>query len=111
MATLEDLQAICRQLPDVTEDIKWQKDYCFCVGSKLFLVTCPDDMPVSASFKVTAEEFDELLEREGFSPAPYVAKHQWVALDNINRLNKKEWQYFINQSYQLVAAKLPKKKR
>lgn len=111
MVTLEDLQAICRKLPDVTEDIKWEKDYCFSVGGKMFLVVGPDEVPVNATFKVPAEQFDEMLEREGFSPAPYLARHKWVAIDNISRLGKKEWQQFIQQSYDLVVAKLPKKKR
>jgi predicted DNA-binding protein (MmcQ/YjbR family) len=111
MATMDDLQAICKALPNVTEDLKWEKDYCFCVGGKMFLITCPDEVPVPATFKVSPEVLDELLEREGFRPAPYLAKHHWVAIDNINRLGRQEWKQFIEQSYQLVAAKLPKKKR
>jgi predicted DNA-binding protein (MmcQ/YjbR family) len=109
--TLEILQTICRQFDNVTEDIKWEHDYCFNVGGKMFLVVAVDSVPVSASFKVEEELFEEMTEREGFKPAPYMARHKWVFVDDISRLNKKEWTHFINESYRLVAAKLPKKKK
>lgn len=109
--TLEDMQAICSKLENVTQDIKWGHDLCFNTGGKMFLVTAPDSVPVSASFKATQETFDELIERDGFIPAPYLAKHKWVYVDNINRLSKKEWQHLVSQSYELVKAKLSKKKK
>jgi predicted DNA-binding protein (MmcQ/YjbR family) len=109
--TLEGFREICGKLDGVTEDVKWETDYCFCVGGKMFLVACPEERPIPASFKVNEAVFDELLLREGFKPAPYLAKHKWVAVDDIARLNKKEWEGFIAQSYRLVAAKLPKRKR
>lgn len=106
---IEDLQKICKKLKGVTEDIKWQDHLSFNIGGKMFLVTSPDSVPVSASFQVTAEEFDELSQKEGFMPAPYLAKYKWVHLDDISRLNKKEWEYYAQQSYTLKAAKLPTK--
>jgi predicted DNA-binding protein (MmcQ/YjbR family) len=109
--TLEHLQAICRQLHDVTEDIKWEHDYCFSVGGKMFLVVVTNSVPLPASFKVDEALFEEMTEREGFKPAPYMARHKWVYLDDIGRLSKKEWTHFIHESYRLVAAKLPKKKK
>lgn len=111
MITLETLQIICNALSDVTEDIKWGQDLCFCVGGKMFFVVVPDKTPVPASFKTTEELFNELTEKEGFQPAPYLARHKWVSIDNINRLNEKEWRQHITASYELVRAKLPKKKK
>jgi predicted DNA-binding protein (MmcQ/YjbR family) len=109
--TIEDLQAICDKLGNVTQDIKWGHDLCFNIAGKMFLVTGPDDVPVSASFKATEELFNELTEREGFKPAPYLARHKWVYVDDISRLSKKEWKLYITQSYQLVKSKLPKNKK
>ncbi len=106
---IEDIQAICKKLPGVTEDIKWGNDLCFCVGEKMFCVIGLDQKPVSASFKVTDAEFDDMSQRPGFKPAPYVAKHKWVWMDDINRLSKKEWKHYATQSYELVKSKLPKK--
>ena len=104
--TIEDLQEICSRLAGVTEDIKWEEHLCFNVGEKMFLVTNPDKFPASASFKVKPEEFDELSAREGFSPAQYVARYKWVYLNDISKLSPKDWEYYIHQSYELVAAKL-----
>jgi predicted DNA-binding protein (MmcQ/YjbR family) len=107
--TIEELQQICKQLPGVTEDIKWENDLCFCVGRKMFLVVGLGQVPASASFKVTPEEFSELTAQAGFVPAPYLARHHWVLAENISRLTKQEWEQSVRQSYELVAAKLPKK--
>ena len=106
---VEDLQAICKKLPAVTEDIKWGNDLVFSVGGKMFCVAGLDQSPTTASFKVTDEQFDAMSNREGFKPAPYVAKYKWVWLDDINRMSKKEWQHFVQQSYELVKAKLSTK--
>jgi len=109
--TIEDLQHICNQLPGVIEDIKWENHLCFNVGEKMFLITSPDNYPPTASFKVPAEEFEEIIAREGFSPAQYLARYKWVALDDIGRINQKEWEHFIRQSYIMVSKKLPSKKK
>lgn len=107
--TIDDLQELCRQLPGVTESMKWEHDLCFCVADKMFLVVGLDNTPVTASFKVAAEEFEELSNRPGLSPAPYLARYNWVALDDLNRLQPQEWQQRVQESYGLVASKLPKK--
>ncbi len=75
----------------------------------MFLVTSPDQVPPTASFKVTDEQFDELATKEGFMPQPYIGRYKWINIDNINMLSKKEWEFYIRQSYTLVASKLPKK--
>jgi len=109
--TIEEIQTICKKLKGVTEDIKWGDHLCFNIGGKMFLVTTPDHVPHSASFKVTDEEFDEYCSKKGFIPAPYMAKHKWVHLDDIKRLSKKQWEKAINTSYELVSSKLTAKLR
>ena len=109
--TIEDLQTICKKLDGVTEDIKWGHNLCFNIGGKMFLVTDADAVPTSASFKTDEETFNELTERDGFKPAPYLARHKWAYVDDINRLSQKEWEYFINKSYELIKSKLPKTKK
>jgi predicted DNA-binding protein (MmcQ/YjbR family) len=109
--TIEDLQSMCKNYRGVTEDIKWEDHLCFNIGGKMFLVTAPDAVPCSASIKVADEDFDEISSREGFMPAPYMARYKWVHMDDIRRLSKKEWVQFIDTAYHLVAAKLPAKNR
>ncbi len=108
---LEDIQTICQQLRGTTTDIKWGDHLCFNVGEKMYLVTSPDAVPVSASFKVSNADFATLCEKPGFIPAPYLARYSWVHLDDISRLSPAEWNYFILQSYRLIADKLPAKLR
>lgn len=109
--SIEEIQTICKNLPAVTEDIKWEDHLCFNIGGKMFLVTAPDSVPASASFKVADEDFEALAAREGFMPAPYMARYKWVHLDNITRLSAREWEQYISGSYRLIAGKLPKKLR
>lgn len=108
---IELLREICLSFPQVTEDIKWEDHLCFNIGGKMFLITSPDQVPVSASFKASDEAFAELITREGFKPAPYLARHKWVAVDDLNRFTKSEWEHYSRQSYALILAKLPAKIR
>lgn len=75
------------------------------------MITSPDRVPVSASFKVEDEEFEEMTGREGFAPAAYLARYKWVCVDDINRMTLKEWEFYAQRSYSLVAAKLPVRTR
>jgi len=108
---IEELRKICHSLKHTTEDIKWGHDLVFSIGGKMYCVTSVDESPTSVSFKVTPEEFDELSVKDGFKPAPYVAKHKWVLIDDVSRMNKGDWEKYLRQSYQLVKDKLPVKIR
>ncbi len=75
------------------------------------MFTHPDGVPPSASFKVPAEDFEEIIGNEGLEPQPYVARYKWVLAKDISSLSKKDWEHYIKQSYDLIAAKLPAKFR
>ena len=109
--TIEDIQVICSKMQGVTEDIKWEDHLCFNVGGKMFLITSPDNVPVTASFKVSDGEFEKLSQKNGFMPAPYLARYKWIFIDDINRFSPAQWETYIRQAYQLVAEKLPAKTR
>ena len=100
----------CMALPAATEEVKWGNDLVFSVGGKMFYVTAFEE-PFGCSFKVPDEEFEELSMREGFIPAPYMARAKWVQLKDTKVLSKKDWERYIRQSYELVKAKLTKKLR
>lgn len=106
---IEALRQLCHSFPFTTEDLKWGHDLCFCVGEKMYLVLGPDEFPVSASFKVKEEAFEEISNRYGFKPAPYLARYKWVHLSDIGLISKEEWQHFAKQSYDLVCQKLSAK--
>ena len=105
---IESIRSICKKLPHATEDVKWGNDLCFCIAGKMFCVTS-FNVPLTVSFKVKDEEFEELSSSEGIIPAPYVARYKWVLVQQTDRFSKKEWEHYIKQSYELVKKKLPKK--
>jgi predicted DNA-binding protein (MmcQ/YjbR family) len=107
--SLEDLRAICKSLKGVTEDIKWEDHLCFNIGGKMFLITSTGPAPQSASFKVDDENFQTLTDKQGFIPAPYLARYKWVQVDDISSLNKKQWREYAEKSYRLIGSKLPAK--
>ena len=107
---IEWLRKFCLSLPGVTEDVKWGHDLCFCVGEKMFCVTSLEGA-FSTSFKVKNDEFDEIVNKEGIEPAPYLARAKWVLVTKPGQLSKDEWMDHIRQSYELISSKLPKKVR
>ena len=105
---LELLEKICGKLKGTTKDIKWENDLCFLVGEKVFCVTGLEP-PLAVSFKVLPEEFIDLTNRAGIVPAPYLARYKWILIKDMNALSKQEWQYYIEQSYNLIFSKLNSK--
>ncbi len=109
--TIESLRAFCRKLPEVTEDIKWGHDLCFCVAGKMFSVVNLE-RPHSIAFKCTPETFGELTERPGIIPAPYMARNMWVQEQELGEvLDRREIEALVKESYELVVAKLPKSRQ
>ena len=109
--TLDTVRSICRALPDVTEDIKWAHDLCFCIRGRMFAVV-DLERPHSIAFKCTPETFGELVERPGIIPAPYMARNMWVQEQELGEvLERPELEALIKTSYDLVVAKLPTRLR
>jgi predicted DNA-binding protein (MmcQ/YjbR family) len=106
---LESIRAYCLSLPGTTEDVKWETTLCFCIGGKIFAMTGFSSSPIGISLKASEEEFVELCDRVGFRPAPYLARNNWVHVDDAGPLPANELQYLLNHSYELVVARLPKK--
>lgn len=110
---LDWVRAFCLSLPNATEDVQWEHDLLFRVAGKMFCVTNlePGMSPTKIAFKCTPEKFAELVEIEGIIPAPYMARNHWVAMIEINSLRQPEIKELIQGSYQMILAKLPKKKQ
>ena len=109
--TLDTVRTICGALPEVTEDVKWGHDLCFCVRQKMFVVINLEP-PHQLAFKCTPESFAELVERPGIIPAPYMARNMWVQEQELGEtLDRRELAALVKASYDLVVAKLPMSKR
>jgi predicted DNA-binding protein (MmcQ/YjbR family) len=108
--TIEQLREYCLSLPAVTEDVKWEHDLVFSVGGKMFCVASLEP-PLSYSFKVRDEEFEELSKQPGLIPAPYMARAKWVCVTDPRKLTQSKAKEYIQQSHELVKMKLTKKQR
>ena len=111
MTALDSIREYCLSLPAVTENIQWEDVLLFRVGGKIFvMVNLNPAAQDRIAFKCDAEIFADLLEREGARPAGYVGRFQWIGLRDFNVLPAAELRELIRASYELVKAKLPKKK-
>jgi predicted DNA-binding protein (MmcQ/YjbR family) len=108
---IESIRRCCLALPHATENVQWGYDLCFKIDGKLFAVTPLEPAPVRLSFKASAENFVELCERPGIIPAPYMARAQWVALQELNALLDSELRELLAESYRLVFERLPKRRQ
>ena len=105
------VRAFCLSLPHATEDVQWEHDLLFRIAGKMFCVANlePGMSPTKIAFKCTPEKFAELVEIDGIIPAPYMARNHWVAMLDMNALRQPEIKELIEESYQMILAKLPKK--
>lgn len=107
---IELLRQICLSFPAATEDVKWESNLCFCIADKIFCIANLEP-PHTFSFKVSNEEFNELIEADGFRPAPYLAKAYWVLVTDSSRLSKTELKNYLQRSYEMIKSKISKKRR
>lgn len=105
---LDTLREICLALPGATEQVQWENHLLFKVGGKMFCITDLDDAN-STAFKVPDEDFEELSTGDVFNPAPHMARAKWVKVVQPRTLKLSDWKRYIQRSYELVRAKLPKK--
>ena len=108
---LESIRRYCLSLPHSTEGVQWENALLFRISGKIFVVASLETTPVHLSFKCSPEEFGELVERDGIIPAPYMARNHWVQLEQPDAVSRTELKRLIRDSYNMVAAKLPKKIR
>ena len=108
---VEAIRRFCLTFPQAKENLQWGDDLCFKVQGKIFAVVGLGAVPQGISLKCTAERFAELVEQEGIRPAPYVGRYKWVLVERLDILPTDELEGLIRQSYELVAARLPKKRK
>jgi predicted DNA-binding protein (MmcQ/YjbR family) len=108
---IDQLRKLCLSFPGATEQVQWEDHLLFKVGGKMFAITSLEPAPVWLSLKASPENFAEFTERPGVIPAPYLARAKWIALETPDALAPSELTRLVNESYQLVLAKLPRKLR
>ena len=101
---LKQLRDICLKLPECTETVKWGNPT-FIAGKKQFAVLDRYHDRWCIAFIARPQQQRQLLATPGFFPAPYAAKYGWVCLDAEGRVNWKEVDRLILNSYCIVALK------
>jgi predicted DNA-binding protein (MmcQ/YjbR family) len=105
--SVDSIRDYCLSFPLATENMQWGDDLCFKIAGKIFAIISLDDGRLC--FKCVPETFAELIEREEIRPAPYVGRYKWVMLQRLDAVRWDELRELIRQSYEMVAAKAPKK--
>jgi predicted DNA-binding protein (MmcQ/YjbR family) len=108
---VDSLRRFCLSFPETAENLQWGETLCFKVRGKLFVLLSLDAVPPTLCCKASPERFAELLECEGIVPAPYVGRYKWVLLERLDALPAGELEDLIRQSYEMVAAKAPKRRK
>jgi predicted DNA-binding protein (MmcQ/YjbR family) len=108
---IESVRRLCLSFPGVNEQIQWGDALLFKVAGKMFVAASLEPTTVYLSFKADPEKFFDLTERQGVIPAPYLARAKWVALETQDAIAATELAELLRESYEMVAAKLPRKKR
>jgi predicted DNA-binding protein (MmcQ/YjbR family) len=113
MMTRRDLCAYCASLPHTTHVVQWGGSDVYKVGDKLFAVVGMGDAHDAVTFKVSDLAFEVLSDMPGLRPAPYLASRglKWIQHYDAPGLSDVNLQDHIKASYDMVAAKLTKKKR
>lgn len=101
----------CLSFPGATEQVQWGNHLVFKVGAKMFAVAALEPGGNFLSLKSTPERFAELTEHPGVTPAPYLARAYWVALEHEDVLSRAETRALLQEAYDRVVEKLPKKVR
>jgi len=101
---LRRLREICLDLPECKETLKWGNPT-FVAGKKMFAALDRYQDRWCIAFVATLADQRQLVAKPGFFPAPYAAKYGWVCRDAEGRVNWKEMEKLLLDSYRLVALK------
>ena len=111
----ERIRTICMALPHVTETVNWGHHLVYWagdrdIGGKMFAMTDLDGTGFGVLwFHCGAERFHELLEIEGISASPYLAKAHWVTMERWDVLRPREVEEELRRAHALIYEKLPKR--
>lgn len=109
----EDIEKFCLSLPGATVVEQWGGCRVFKVGGKMFAILGPKDDHIlqGLSLKVGEDSFHILIREKNITPAPYLARAKWVALQRLDSLGAKEMKAYLTRAHAIIAARLPKKKQ
>ena len=119
---VEAVRAFLLRLPHSVETMQWGDNLVYWVGDKALggkmfaLVSLHEELRAAKprpvlSFLAGAERFAELLEWEGFVPAPYFARIFWVAMTDWAVLSQARLEPLLAEASRQTLLKLPARTR
>lgn len=106
----ERLRTFVLTLPHVVETAQWGGIVFWvgdkAIGGKMFAMMNPDGGGPPSSLAVGAERYGELLEQDGVSPAPYLARAFWIAVERWDVFRVAEWEGLLRASQELGYTRL-----
>lgn len=111
----ERIRDFCLSLPYAAETLNWGHHLVYWVGDrelggKMFAMTDADGTGFGVLwFHCGAERFYELLEIEGISAAPHLARAHWVAVERWEVMRTREFEEELRRAHELIYNKLPKR--
>ena len=114
--TWDDLLAYCLAKPGAWQDEPWESDTVVKVHDKIFAFLGSADSPsrsVGVKAGATRDEADEWLRRypDAASVMAYIGRSGWNTLEVGGAIPDEEVRDAVDESYDLVVAKIPKKHR
>lgn len=113
MLTRIEFEEFCHELPKTTHVVQWGNASVFKIGGKIFAIYSKwdDEDKDSLNFKCSDDSFVILPEQEGIRPAKYLARAKWVQVCDDAGWDNDTCKAYIENAYQIILAKLPKKTR
>ena len=111
--TRDEFNAFCKSLAHSTHVVQWGNSDVWKVGGKVYAICGWADGDPAFTFKVSDLAFEILPDMDGVRPAPYLASRgmKWVQNYAHPGLSDAELRKHIAYSYEMIVAKLTKKKR
>jgi predicted DNA-binding protein (MmcQ/YjbR family) len=113
MMTRDEFNAYCASLKQTSHVIQWGNADVWKVGGKVFALCGWNKGEAAFTFKASDIAYEVLQDQPGIRPAPYLASRgiKWLQVYDEPGLSDAELKNHIVLSYDMVVAKLTKKKR
>lgn len=111
--TRDELATFCAALPQTTHVVQWGNADVYKVGGKVFAIIGMGETGNTVTFKASDWAFEVLSDSPGLRPAPYMASRglKWIQHYDAPGLSDDSLRDHIQASYDMVLAKLSRKKR
>lgn len=113
MLPRDAFMTFCASLPATAHVVQWGNADVWKVGGKVFAIAGWNDGRDAYTFKATEIAFEVLQDQPGIRPAPYLASRgmKWLQVHDDPGLSDDSLKEHLALSYDLVTAKLTRKKR